>query len=54
MMKTELCKLKKTDIGKSFGEIEKHILNPQFICKKCIRVSNDKNLLCKAKRMGNK
>ena len=44
-----LCELNKKGYEKISGKIETIIINPEFICKKCIRVANDKARLCKPK-----
>jgi hypothetical protein len=46
----KLCKLAKKDYLKENLEAYKTlVVNPRFICKKCGRVSNADNRLCKEK-----
>lgn len=44
-----LCKIKKSDYQQYEDKIIKIVKNPLFICKKCLRVANDKKYLCKGK-----
>ena len=46
-MKT-LCDLKRDDLEKDFSKIVNIVSQPRFICKKCARVANEKQYLCKA------
>ena len=49
--KKELCKLDKDYIKNNLDEIISLTQNPQYICRKCARVSNDPECLCKVVRM---
>ena len=42
-----LCDLNKKGYEKESDKIENIVRNPKFICKKCIRVANVKDRLCK-------
>lgn len=46
-----LCELKRKDFVILEKEIIKSVKKGKYICKKCIRVSNSKDLLCKPKKM---
>ncbi len=45
--KDSLCKWKSKEIEKKRKRYYKRIKNPQFVCSKCGRVSNDSVYLCK-------
>ena len=45
--KDHLCKWKCEAIEKKRKKYYKYIKNPQFVCGKCGRVSNDRIYLCK-------
>lgn len=45
----KLCEIKKEDYKLYEDDIIKIVKNPLFICKKCLRVANDKKFLCKEK-----
>lgn len=47
----KLCEIKKEDYKFYEEEILKIVQNPLFICKKCLRVANDKKFLCKGKEI---
>ncbi len=47
----KLCDLNKKDIEEKFEKIVKLISKPQFICKKCARVSKKKEYLCSPKEL---
>jgi len=49
----KMCHLKKSTLRDHFDDVVKLVDNPKYICKKCFRVSNDKNVLCKPKKMKN-
>ncbi len=49
-MKT-LCDLKRDDFEKDFSKIVNIVSQPRFICKKCARVANEKQYLCKAVKL---
>ena len=42
-----LCDFTKHDLDKYGKEIKKMIKKPKHLCKRCLRVSSDKNYLCK-------
>jgi hypothetical protein len=43
----KLCKWKKGDIEKKLKKYSGLVSEPQFVCKSCGRVANDKKSLCK-------
>ena len=45
-MKT-LCELEKKDLEKNLVEIAKLVNKPKYICGRCARAANDKDLVCK-------
>ena len=45
------CDFTKNDIDKFEKNIKKMIKDPKYLCKKCLRVSSDKNYLCKPKKI---
>jgi len=47
----KMCHLKKSTLKDHFDDVVKLVEDPKYICKKCFRVSNDKNVLCKPKKM---
>lgn len=50
MAKT-LCDWSKRDIEKKAEKLYSIVRDPKFICRKCARVANQYQVLCKAKRM---
>jgi hypothetical protein len=47
-MAKQMCKLVKEEFHlKKTKQFTKLVVNPQFVCKKCGRVSNKKTYLCK-------
>jgi len=48
---TKMCHLKRSTLKDHFEEVVNLVEKPKYICKKCFRVSNDKDLLCKPKKM---
>jgi len=50
MSSKELCKLKKA-LKKDMGSYIPLVNNPNFVCKKCGRVANNKKNLCDGVRM---
>ena len=47
----KLCKFKKANYKKNKKFILLHINDPKFICKKCLRVSDEKEFLCKSEKI---
>ena len=47
-----LCELEKIEIEKKSAELIKLIANAKYYCKKCARSANDKEVLCKPKKIG--
>jgi len=45
----KLCGIKKSEYEPYQEEIINIVKKPNFLCKKCLRVANDKKHLCKAK-----
>ena len=45
-MKT-LCDLDKKDIEKKFSDVVKLVDKPKYVCRKCARAANEKDLVCK-------
>ncbi|CAA6810505.1 MAG: Unknown protein [uncultured Sulfurovum sp.] len=43
----KLCKFKDKKFEENKAFILLHTKEPKFICRKCLRVSNNKKLLCK-------
>ena len=50
-IKKTLCDLSKKEIKEIDKELRKIVASPQYICEKCVRVSSDKNLLCKPQKL---
>ncbi len=50
MAKT-LCDWSKRDIEKKAEKLYSLVIDPKFICRKCARVANQYQVLCKPKRM---
>jgi len=48
---SKMCHLKKSTLKDHFDDVVKLVDNPKYICKKCFRVANDKDALCKPKKM---
>lgn len=46
-MTARLCKLSRTEIISSIGEIESVVRQPQFVCRSCARSAQQANRLCK-------
>lgn len=47
----KMCQLKKSTFKDHFEDVVKLVDDPSYICKKCFRVSNTKDVLCKPKKM---
>jgi len=45
-----LCEWEKKEIEKKPAQLVKIISNAKYLCKKCARSANDKNVLCKPKK----
>lgn len=50
-IKKSLCDLSKKEIKEFEKELAEFVMNPKFICEKCIRVSSEKKLLCKPSKL---
>lgn len=46
-----LCEWDKKEIEKKSVELIKVISNAKYFCKKCARSANDKDVLCKPKKI---
>lgn len=46
-----LCDWSKHDIEKSAHKLAALVRNPQFYCRKCARVANTPDVLCKPKHL---
>lgn len=46
-----LCDLCKKGVDKNLSKILEAVDDPKFLCQKCIRVSNDKERLCKPAKL---
>lgn len=46
--KKKLCDLDKKLIEKKIDSLVKYVNDPNFVCRKCLRVANEYNFLCKA------
>jgi len=46
-----LCEWEKIEIEKKSADLVKLIANAKFYCKKCARSANDKDVLCKPKKI---
>jgi len=46
-----LCKYSSHDIKNDIEHLKELVKNPEFICHKCARVSNDKKRLCKPEKL---
>jgi hypothetical protein len=47
----ELCKLSKKQLESLDDTIRDEVASPKYICRKCVRVSSTKKLLCKATKL---
>ncbi|MDA3798315.1 MAG: hypothetical protein PF692_04450 [Kiritimatiellae bacterium] len=47
----KMCHLKKSTLKDHFDEVVDIVSQPKYICKKCLRIANDKSLLCKPKKL---
>ena len=50
-LKKKMCKLADDGLKKKEKEILEQVLEPRYICKKCLRVATDENLLCHPKTL---
>jgi hypothetical protein len=46
-----LCDFTKSDLAKYEKKLKKLVKKPKYICKKCLRVSSDKDFLCKPNKI---
>jgi hypothetical protein len=46
-----LCKYSSSDIKKDIERLKEQVKNPEYICCRCARVSNDKKKLCKPEKL---
>ena len=46
-----LCELNKKGFDKISEKIETIVLDPEYICKKCLRVANKEGRLCKPSKL---
>jgi len=51
MKNKTLCHWNKIEIKENKELLFSIIKNPKYYCKKCIRVSNDEKLICKAEKI---
>lgn len=49
--KKALCKWDKESIKDKIDEIKTIVKEPGFVCKRCARVANDKEYLCKPEKL---
>ena len=49
--KQTLCAYKKDEIKENLKELSRIVSDPKFICRKCARVANDKEYLCKPAKL---
>ncbi|MDA3957601.1 hypothetical protein [Oceanispirochaeta sp.] len=50
-LKKTMCKLADDGLKKKEEAIIAEVVHPKYICKKCLRVSTDKDLLCSPKKL---
>ena len=50
-IKKTLCDLSKKEIKEFDKELKKIVKDPKYICEKCVRVSSEKDLLCKPQKI---
>jgi hypothetical protein len=54
-MSKKLCKLVKEDyLDDNFKAYVKYVKKPQYVCKKCGRAAEDKDMLCKPLKIKDK
>jgi len=51
MKKKALCKWSKGQIAKNRDQILEIVADPQFLCRDCGRVANEKKWLCKPEKV---
>ncbi|MBD3224526.1 MAG: hypothetical protein GF313_07340 [Caldithrix sp.] len=52
MSQKELCKIAKKDyLDSNLNDYRVLVQNPRYLCKKCGRAANAKELLCKSKKL---
>lgn len=49
--KKKLCKYSKSDIVENLVDLKEMVFSPRFICRKCIRISDNKACLCKPEKL---
>jgi len=42
-----LCEIKRKDIAREIGRIQRMVSTPEYICNKCLRSAAKKKFLCK-------
>ena len=50
-LKKKMCKLVKEGLKENEEAILSEVLQPEYICKKCLRVAANKKLLCDPKKL---
>lgn len=50
-IQSALCYLDERDRKKLQDEIIRQVRRPKYLCKTCIRVARDKDLLCRPKKL---
>ena len=50
-LKKKMCKLADKGLKKKEAAIIAEVLHPQYICKKCLRVSTNMDLLCSPQKL---
>ena len=45
-LKKKMCKYAKDGLKENEASLIAEILHPRYVCRKCLRVSTDKKLLC--------
>lgn len=50
-LKKKMCKYGKNEWKENEEGVIEQVLHPRFLCKKCLRVAVDKELLCNPKKL---
>ena len=50
-LKKKMCKVCKNDMKDKLEEVKEAVKKPEFICKKCARVSSSKKNICKPEEL---